>query len=549
MAQIDLTNLVPGKTYTVMVQAKDADGNHSGNSQMYTFTVPGKTLSGTQLSGTNSTVVTALASPSGSAVGGALVAGGLDATGIATSGSVDLGLVWNATLATASGYPGLTGTSSVGAVMINSTGILGYQFASASSATTSSGQANFYLSTKDGNAYFRGTIYSGAGLIGGWNINNSGIYRNYTGYISSSSFTYNASVSVLAPTSVYSDFITDYTTSNDGSAFYSSYLKLGNTSVTFLNAVQYDIPLPRLEMQWNLGSSIINTMSINGLDGYVYESYDSTAPTRSRVWMGYIDSGFSTNYGLGFGIHAKTNSSPGTLRIQPAVGGIVQVGPRVFVNSNSIYTQTDASNIGPYPLAISPQGNLTLNPVGNVYFTQTGTVDFGALSIGSTSTGTINSTGGIALSATTDVFLLPGGTSNNLKGNGNIYNSTPVSTRSLYIGTSPYVIGTTTSSRRVKQQISDFQWDVNSVLNMVPKKFKYNAHVEEFGDENSPWIYGLIAEEVGDLGLEGLINRDDDGIPDYVAYEKISLALLAVVQDQQKTIENLEQRLALLENK
>jgi len=128
---------------------------------------------------------------------------------------------------------------------------------------------------------------------------------------------------------------------------------------------------------------------------------------------------------------------------------------------------------------------------------------------------------------------------------GDVSNTGP---RGLIISNSTggYVIGTASSTRRVKQQISDFEWDAESILKVVPKKFKYNSDVENFGD-NANWAYGLLAEDLDDLGLEGLINRDEQGIPDYVSYEKVGVALISVVKYQQKIIEDLESRIALLE--
>jgi len=194
--------------------------------------------------------------------------------------------------------------------------------------------------------------------------------------------------------------------------------------------------------------------------------------------------------------------------------------------------------------------NSTLTVAGTATFN--GGVDFGALSISSASSGTISSTGGVALSATTDVTLSATddvilNPTSELKGNVNVYSSATITGRTLLISASPYVIGTSASTRRVKQQISDFQWDVDALLNLSPKIFKYNSSVEEFG-ENAPWVYGLIAEEIGDLGLEGLIQRDEEGIPDYVEYDKVGVALISVVKNQQLLIEDLENRLAALES-
>jgi hypothetical protein len=172
MASLELNNIVPGKTYKLVVRSIDSEGNYSPNSQIITFTAPITTSSGTQLTSTNTAVVTALAASSGSAVGGALTAGGLDANGVANSGSIDLATVWNSTSAGYTTIPALTGTASAGAVIINSTGILGYSFASATPGSTSSGQAQFFLSNANGNAYFRGTVYAGAGQIGNFKIFN-----------------------------------------------------------------------------------------------------------------------------------------------------------------------------------------------------------------------------------------------------------------------------------------------------------------------------------------------------------------------------------------
>jgi hypothetical protein len=167
MASINLTKLKPGKTYVAKVRAVDEEGNYSQYSFGYSFTVPATNVDGTQLTATNNSVVTALAPNSSSATGGALIAGGLNANGAANAGALNLGNVWNGT---ASSIAKLTGTANTGAVVINSTGILGYQL-----STASSGQANFFLDTASGNAYFRGTVYANSGQIGGFLINNSSL--------------------------------------------------------------------------------------------------------------------------------------------------------------------------------------------------------------------------------------------------------------------------------------------------------------------------------------------------------------------------------------
>lgn len=191
MGVINLANLQPNKTYNVMVRAKNQEGEYSDYSNVYTFTVPSTVVdqygNSSQLISTNSTVISNIqksafsANTTGSVVGGAITAGGLDSNGLQFAGGLNLASVWNSG---SSGYTtntALTGSQNSGAVIINSTGILGYQFASAGTVITSSGQPNFFLSTVDGNAYFRGTIYAGAGNIGGWTINSLGLQNDLVG--------------------------------------------------------------------------------------------------------------------------------------------------------------------------------------------------------------------------------------------------------------------------------------------------------------------------------------------------------------------------------
>jgi len=183
MGSINLTKLQPGRSYSVVVRAVDGSGVISQNSLIYNFTVPSTNTDGTQLTSINSAVVTALAPSSSSVTGGALIAGGLDSSGAANSGALNLGSIWNNT---ASSIAKLTGAANAGAVIINSTGILGYQLTS-----TSSGQANFFLDTASGNAYFRGTVYANAGQIGGFSIDTTSLsassiyYNNLSTYDSS----------------------------------------------------------------------------------------------------------------------------------------------------------------------------------------------------------------------------------------------------------------------------------------------------------------------------------------------------------------------------
>jgi hypothetical protein len=109
-------------------------------------------------------------------------------------------------------------------------------------------------------------------------------------------------------------------------------------------------------------------------------------------------------------------------------------------------------------------------------------------------------------------------------------------------------IGNATSSLRYKQNIEDLESTTENILKLSPKTFLYKEDVIKNGD-NAVRTVGLIAEQAKELGLTYLYNEDENGIPDYFAYDKLSVYLLKVIQEQQSTIKSLTARLELLESK
>jgi hypothetical protein len=115
-------------------------------------------------------------------------------------------------------------------------------------------------------------------------------------------------------------------------------------------------------------------------------------------------------------------------------------------------------------------------------------------------------------------------------------------------GAVPYRLGTLSSTRRVKQQITNAESDIlnSRFLELEPVKFKYNQAIEELGDK-AEFYYGFIAEQAQELGLNFLYACDEGGIADYFAHEKMPVYLFTVVKEQQRKINELEERLAILE--
>lgn len=92
-------------------------------------------------------------------------------------------------------------------------------------------------------------------------------------------------------------------------------------------------------------------------------------------------------------------------------------------------------------------------------------------------------------------------------------------------------LGTTTSSRRFKQDIRDLGDTTSAVMGLRPVRFRYKVH-----GPDGPEQYGLVAEEVEDVDPE-LVARDLDGQVNSVSYDKVNIMLLNEVQKQQRLIE------------
>jgi hypothetical protein len=100
------------------------------------------------------------------------------------------------------------------------------------------------------------------------------------------------------------------------------------------------------------------------------------------------------------------------------------------------------------------------------------------------------------------------------------------------------------SSLRYKENVSDLDLDVNSVLALKPKKFQYKEK-EFYGTD---YAVGFIAEEAHALGLTEFVNYDREGRPDGFRYSNYTAALQAVVRSQQSELDDLRARVEALES-
>jgi hypothetical protein len=100
-------------------------------------------------------------------------------------------------------------------------------------------------------------------------------------------------------------------------------------------------------------------------------------------------------------------------------------------------------------------------------------------------------------------------------------------------------LGTTSSSRALKQDIQDLGPLADRLLALRPVSFRYRQHAAT--DPDTPVQFGLIAEEVAGVFPE-LVVYDADGKPETVKYHLLSSLLLGGLQKQHEELQRQNQR-------
>lgn len=103
-----------------------------------------------------------------------------------------------------------------------------------------------------------------------------------------------------------------------------------------------------------------------------------------------------------------------------------------------------------------------------------------------------------------------------------------------------------TSAKRFKQDIEDFNPPIDNILNIQPKTWRDKSAVAK--DPNTTERhFGAIAEDLVALGLDFLIDFDDNGEPWAIQYERVAIALIPAIKSHRARVKTLEDKVALLE--
>lgn len=99
-----------------------------------------------------------------------------------------------------------------------------------------------------------------------------------------------------------------------------------------------------------------------------------------------------------------------------------------------------------------------------------------------------------------------------------------------------------TSSLRFKEHVRPLDLvGVEAILHLTPVTYTLKAN------PGAGFQFGAIAEQAAGLGLEWLVERDDEGLPRTLLYDRIPLYLIPVVKAQRDELRQLRARVAALE--
>lgn len=106
-------------------------------------------------------------------------------------------------------------------------------------------------------------------------------------------------------------------------------------------------------------------------------------------------------------------------------------------------------------------------------------------------------------------------------------------------------LGTASSSRRFKEDISSMDDASSGLLRLRPVTYRYK---KPYADGSKPLDYGLIAEEVAEV-YPDLVATGADGQIETVQYQKLTPMLLNELQKQHARVQAQEEKITLLENR
>ena len=125
---------------------------------------------------------------------------------------------------------------------------------------------------------------------------------------------------------------------------------------------------------------------------------------------------------------------------------------------------------------------------------------------------------------------------------GNIFSQSSPSGLAVFVN-SDGKLGTTTSSRRFKEDIKPMDKTSEAILALQPVTFRYKKDFDPTGTAQ----FGLVAEEVAKVNPD-LVVRDKEGKPYSVRYDQVNAMLLNELLKEHRKVQKLEASIAKQQN-
>lgn len=297
-------------------------------------------------------------------------------------------------------------------------------------------------------------------------------------------------------------------------------------------------------------------------DGYPDELLIMDTPdisTATKVWrwnkngLGYSASGAQGPFGL-----AMTSS--GEVVADYITTGTLDASQATITNINASNINTGtltaiAINNGNGSFQVDASGNMTASSAaitGGYITLDTQNISQGLTlknTAGTTQTKLTASSIQRTVSGTTVLNMLNGAiTANSTITFPNVYTTTNSGGGYVRVLNGGQLCRYVSSSKRYKHDITEeLDEDPEKLYDLKPKQFKYNDDYISKGDQRAGKnVLGFIAEEVAEL-MPGAVDYDDEGRPEMWNVHVIVPAMMKLIQNQKKEIDELRARLDRLE--
>jgi len=321
-----------------------------------------------------------------------------------------------------------------------------------------------------------------------------------------------------------------------------------NTAITGLGNLDEPTSTYKINAS-NLTAGTINAINING--SVITGSTLTTASSGRRVEIQNTNTSYYDEDGNFTGRILGAGTARGsTLELTSGASGELQIwnGGVISYGAGGTFAALSDNGFGVggnrlYTIGANIEADGNLVATGSMSSSSVSTGGVSCSSVGSSGSISGSSISGSSLGITGDSTL-----SGRISSVGT-YNATISSAANVFIASNGN-LARSTSSLRYKTDVQDIDYGMKA-LDLRPRTWIDKGQYEENGNsaEGLSRVAGFIAEELDELGFTELVVYNDEGQPEAISYDRIAVAIIPVLKQQQALIESLTARIEALETK